>query len=74
MPKYRRVEYAIRAKDGWEWEVLSKPGPSGLGLVRGTVTSTCENLADEEWRQLALDAAHAAIDLLIKKKVVAASP
>jgi hypothetical protein len=31
-------------------------------------------LADEEWRQLALDAAHAAIDLLIKKKVVAASP
>jgi hypothetical protein len=72
MPMHRGVEYAVHWKGEWEWEVRSKHGDDAVCVVRGTVTSTQENVSDDERRQLAIVAAHAAIELLIEKGIVAA--
>jgi hypothetical protein len=72
MPKYRGVEYAIRPKGGWEWEVFARS--PAVGVVSGTLTSNSQNLVDDAWRQLAVDAARAAIELLIKRGIVSAAP
>ena len=67
MAEHRGVEYAIRWKlYGWEWEVFAHSGdPSSL--VHGTVVSRSQNLADDEWRQVAAAGVEATVDLLLKK-------
>jgi len=54
MAEHRGVEYAIHWKFyGWEWEVFAHPGDASR-LVHGTVVARSQNLADDEWRQVAL--------------------
>jgi hypothetical protein len=74
MPRHQGVEYVIHWKGEWEWEVHSNYGDEAICVVRGTVTSTHEKVSDDDQRQLAAVAAHAAIDLLIEKRIVAAPP
>ena len=63
MAEHRGVEYAIRWKDyGWEWEVFAHPGDP-RSLVHGTVVSRSQNLADDEWRQIAVAGVEATVDV-----------
>lgn len=69
MAEHRGVEYAIRWKDyGWEWEVFAHPGDP-RSLVHGTVVSRSQNLADDEWRQIAVAGVEATVDVLVKKRI-----
>ena len=70
MAEHRGVEYAIRWKVyGWEWEVFAHPGdPSSL--VHGTVVSRTQNLADDDWREVAVAGVEATVDVLLRKQIV----
>jgi hypothetical protein len=62
----------IHWKSEWEWKVHSNHGDEAICVVRGTVTP--REVSDDDQRQLAAVAAHAAIDLLIEKRIVVAPP
>jgi hypothetical protein len=72
MPMHQGIEYAVHWKGEWEWEVKSSHGDDAVCVARGTVTSTLEKLSDDDRRQLAVVAAHAAIDLLVEKGILGA--
>lgn len=70
MAEHRGVEYAIRWKIyGWEWEVFAHSGDAA-GLVHGTVVALSQNLAGDEWRQIAVAGVEATVDVLLKKQLV----
>jgi hypothetical protein len=70
MTEHRGVEYTIRWKIyGWEWEVFAHSGGTAC-LVHGTVVSLSQNLADDEWRQIAIAGVEATVDVLLSKQLV----
>jgi len=71
MPNYKSVEYSVRWKkdSGWEWEVYAKHG-GAAGIIQGHVTShRIEDFQSDTWRELAVNSAHAAIDLMLSQNL-----
>lgn len=77
MPRYQGIEYAIRWKGEWEWEVFAHPNDA-IGIVHGTVKITVispdEDFRQEEWRQIAVAGVRAAIRTLLQKGLVTKPP
>ena len=74
MPYYRGVEYAIRWKDGWEWEVYERPG-NVPGFIRGLVDShKIDDFKSDYWRNIAQSNAQTAIDMLLTRDLVVSQP
>jgi hypothetical protein len=72
--KHKGAEYAIRFKDDhWEWEVYDKPRAGGEPVMWGTVGTNKLPASDDDWRDIAVEAACNAVEMLLRRKIAAAT-